>query len=181
MIILLLCWTFTIQQAHKWAEFACLAALVEKPFKINLKGRILDSANFLLDCPNLYAICGFFPRFTSLCQDVEWLEYFAGTGNLTRVMTAAQYKSFRFDILDNNRPANRRSNFMDLTEASGFALLSWKFHMIINIKLYHKNTLFALSTKWIIETWLYNIIYTLVGIRMATQVGNTMAVTCSGR
>ncbi|CAL1170825.1 unnamed protein product [Cladocopium goreaui] len=55
-------------------------------------------------------------------QDVEWLEYFAGTGNLTRVMTAAQYKSFRFDILDNNRPANRRSNFMDLTEASGFAL-----------------------------------------------------------
>ena len=58
------------------------------------------------------------------CQDVEWLEYFAGTGNLTRVMTAAQYKGFRFDILDNNRPGNRRSNFMDLTESSGFALLS---------------------------------------------------------
>ena len=62
-------------------------------------------------------------------QDVEWLEFFAGTGNLTQVMMAAQYKSFRFDLMDNTRPANRRSNFMDLTEASGFLFLGYKLYL----------------------------------------------------
>ena len=55
MIILLLCWTFTIEQACKFAEFLCFVALMEKPFKINLKGRKLDSATFLLDC--LFNLC----------------------------------------------------------------------------------------------------------------------------
>lgn len=59
----------------------------------------------------------------ALCQDIEWLEFFAGTGNLTRVMRSAQCKSVRFDILDHECPDNRRSNFMDLSSPSGFAFL----------------------------------------------------------
>lgn len=62
-----------------------------------------------------------------LGQDITWLEFFAGTGNLTRVMASAQYKSVRFDITDNVMPENRRSNFMDLASPSGFALLGWTF------------------------------------------------------
>ncbi|CAK8985373.1 unnamed protein product [Durusdinium trenchii] len=37
-------------------------------------------------------------------------------------MHCAQYKSARFDLLDNNQPSNRHSNFMDLTHTSGYAL-----------------------------------------------------------
>ncbi|CAK9097074.1 unnamed protein product [Durusdinium trenchii] len=37
-------------------------------------------------------------------------------------MVAAQYASARLDLLDNDQPPHRNSNFMDLTHASGFAL-----------------------------------------------------------
>ena len=69
--------------------------------------------------------CQCFPSLqpTGTHQDIMWLEFFAGTGNLTKVMTSAQYKSCRFDIMDNTQPGNRRSNFMDLAVASGFAFL----------------------------------------------------------
>ncbi|CAL1128905.1 unnamed protein product [Cladocopium goreaui] len=55
-------------------------------------------------------------------QEFEWLEYFAGTGHLSAVMAAAQYRSIRFDLLDNDKPHHRRSNFMNLAHPSGFAL-----------------------------------------------------------
>lgn len=61
-----------------------------------------------------------------MAQDYEWLEFFAGQGNLTRLMMAAQYKSARFDVLDHEQPSNRRSNFMDLTHSSGFGLFGFK-------------------------------------------------------
>lgn len=59
-------------------------------------------------------------------QEYNWIELFAGVGNLTKAMKQAtpKYKCARFDILDNqNPPPDRKSNFMDLTHASGFAFL----------------------------------------------------------
>lgn len=56
-------------------------------------------------------------------QVFEWLEFFAGLGNLTRAMKSARYKSARFDLLDNQKPQHRKSNFMDLNSPSGFAIL----------------------------------------------------------
>lgn len=40
-------------------------------------------------------------------------------------MAAAQYRSIRFDLLDNDKPHHRRSNFMNLAHPSGFAFLGW--------------------------------------------------------
>ena len=56
-------------------------------------------------------------------QEFDYLEFFAGVGNLTSQARACGYKVARFDILDNKRPQNRKSNFMDLTSRSGFAFL----------------------------------------------------------
>ena len=56
-------------------------------------------------------------------KEYQWLEYFAGLGNLTVMMRACGYTSGRFDLLDNVKPAHRSSNFMDLTHQSGFGLL----------------------------------------------------------
>ena len=39
------------------------------------------------------------------------------------MMSAMGIKSGRFDILDSAAPMHRRSNFMDLTHASGFVFL----------------------------------------------------------
>lgn len=61
--------------------------------------------------------------FSGLCQEHEWLEYFAGTGHLTEAMISAQYTSLRFDLMDNCQPKNRKSNFMNLAHPSGFAFL----------------------------------------------------------
>ena len=58
-------------------------------------------------------------------QEFEWLEVYAGKGALTTFMHCAQYKSARFDLLDNNQPSNRHSNFMDLTHTSGYAFLGY--------------------------------------------------------
>lgn len=55
-------------------------------------------------------------------QAYEWLEYFAGLGNLTKCMKSAMYKSARFDLLDNLEPERYKSNYMDLNSTSGFAL-----------------------------------------------------------
>lgn len=58
-----------------------------------------------------------------LLQEFEWLEFFAGEANLTKAMASALYVCGRFDILYNEQPRHRKSNFMDLTHASGFASL----------------------------------------------------------
>lgn len=50
------------------------------------------------------------------------MEFFAGAGNIHRVMRAAGHKAVRFDILDGKqRPG---TNFMDLQTDAGFALLA---------------------------------------------------------
>lgn len=56
-------------------------------------------------------------------QDYEWLEFFAGQGNLTRMMQSMQYKAARFDVMDSQQRPHRKSNFMDMTHASGYAFL----------------------------------------------------------
>lgn len=58
-----------------------------------------------------------------LWQAYDQLEFFAGVGNITKQARACGYRAARFDIIDNERPPNRKTNFMDLTSASGFALL----------------------------------------------------------
>ena len=61
-------------------------------------------------------------------QDLEWLEFFAGVGNLTRQMKSAQYRAVRFDLLDHTPPkGSKRSNFMDMNTASGYAFLGLIF------------------------------------------------------
>ena len=60
-------------------------------------------------------------------QEFEWLEYFAGLGNLTKCMKSARYKSARFDILDNLHQEPYNSNFMDMNSESGFAPLAHNF------------------------------------------------------
>ena len=56
-------------------------------------------------------------------QAYEWIEYFAGEGNVIRVMVSAGYMSARLDLMDNKQQPHRRTNFMDLSHASGFAFL----------------------------------------------------------
>ncbi|OLP74379.1 hypothetical protein AK812_SmicGene46094 [Symbiodinium microadriaticum] len=58
-----------------------------------------------------------------LQQDYTFLEFYAGNGNLHRMMRAAgKYRAARFDILDG--PSDiKRSNYMDLNSRSGFANL----------------------------------------------------------
>lgn len=41
-------------------------------------------------------------------------------------MIAAEYRAVRFDLKDNEQPKYRKSNFMDLSHASGFANLGPK-------------------------------------------------------
>ena len=38
-------------------------------------------------------------------------------------MASSQYKAARFDVMDHKQEPRERSNFMDLTHASGFAFL----------------------------------------------------------
>ena len=57
------------------------------------------------------------------CQEFQWLEFYAGVGRLTTMMHASEYRSARFDLLDNDQPSYRKSNFMDLTHSSGYAFL----------------------------------------------------------
>ena len=56
-------------------------------------------------------------------QEVQHIEYFAGLGNVHTMMRASGYTSLRFDVLDNEKPPTRGSNYMDLTHQSGFAFL----------------------------------------------------------
>ena len=67
--------------------------------------------------------------FTTCPQDYEYLEFFAGHGNLSAAMVGAKYVVRSFDILYNQQAAERGSNFMDLTHSSGFA-----YHVLISTK-----------------------------------------------
>ena len=75
---------------------------------------------------------GFNNRFTN-CQVYTFIEFFAGTGNLTTVMASAGYRTARFDLMDNQPPTTRRSNYMDLTSVSGF--LFFGLHWISTITI----------------------------------------------
>ena len=57
-------------------------------------------------------------------KEYQWLEFYAGYGNLTRFMKASGYKTARFDLGDANRQPHRRSNYMDILSPSGFWILS---------------------------------------------------------
>ena len=59
-----------------------------------------------------------------LLQEFQWLEFFAGVGNLTKMMKSTKYRGMRFDLEDNARPSHRRSNFMDLLHSSGWGNLA---------------------------------------------------------
>lgn len=56
-------------------------------------------------------------------QAVQWVEFYAGLGNLSTMMRASDYTSLRFDLLDNTKPRYRSSNFMDMSHQSGFGFL----------------------------------------------------------
>ena len=57
-----------------------------------------------------------------IAQEFDYIEYFAGKGNLTRMMRSAEYKSVRLDLKDHT-PEATKNNFMDLSHAAGFAFL----------------------------------------------------------
>lgn len=65
-------------------------------------------------------------------QAYEQYEFFAGVGNITKVARAAGYRALRFDLLDNEKPPHRKSNFMDLSSTSGFGLLAifWLWDLV---------------------------------------------------
>lgn len=56
-------------------------------------------------------------------QEIDYIEYFAGVGNITKQMKAARYRAARFDIKDHKPTKTQKSNYMDLNSASGYALL----------------------------------------------------------
>ena len=56
-------------------------------------------------------------------QAVQWVEFYAGLGNLSTMMRASDYTSLRFDLMDNTKPRYRSSNFMDMSHQSGFGFL----------------------------------------------------------
>ena len=67
-------------------------------------------------------------RAPTALQDIEWLEYFAGVGNLTRQMQSARSRSVRFDLEDHKPPkGSKRSNYMDMNTAAGYAFLGLNY------------------------------------------------------
>ena len=70
-------------------------------------------------------------RLVSLAEELQWMEFYAGEGRLTKVMKAAMQRAVRFDILDNVQ-GQRKRNFMDLTHTSGYAPLGVKVQGLAN-------------------------------------------------
>ena len=62
----------------------------------------------------------------STLQCFDWLEFFAGAANLTSSIRIRGGKGVKFDLLYNEDPGLRSSNFMDLCSNSGFWLLICK-------------------------------------------------------
>ncbi|CAL1147192.1 unnamed protein product [Cladocopium goreaui] len=76
-----------------------------------------------LHCPKDFVFCILLLYWSyAMCEEFEQYEFFAGVGNITKVAKASGYRALRFDLIDNQQPASRKSNFMDLSSASGYAL-----------------------------------------------------------
>ena len=63
------------------------------------------------------------PIYFSDLQEIQYVEYFAGFGNLNSEMKAARYRSARLDLKDHTPRHKKKSNYMDLNSASGYAFL----------------------------------------------------------
>lgn len=61
--------------------------------------------------------------YPHLRKEYDYIEYFAGVGNLTKQMKSAQYRAVRMDLKDHTPPNKKKTNFMDMTSTSGFAFL----------------------------------------------------------
>lgn len=59
-----------------------------------------------------------------MLQDVDFLEFFAGTANTTMMMRYAGLRAVKFDILYGKQKGHRhRSDYMNILDPSGFAFL----------------------------------------------------------
>ena len=57
-------------------------------------------------------------------QAFDGMELFAGNANVCRAMRRKGYRTGKLDIQYSTRKPGRRSNYMDLTSASGFLCLA---------------------------------------------------------
>ena len=71
----------------------------------------------------------------------QYIEYFAGVGNVTRQMRTAMYRAARFDILGFTPSDPSRTNYMDLTSPSGYAFL-WSNQSYLKDFLFYVNGFF---------------------------------------
>ena len=91
----------------------------------------------------------FRPFYIMTLKEYQWLEFFAGHGNLMKMMKAAGYKSARFDIDDSNKKPNRRSNFMDILSPSGFWIL-----VAVTIIVINKFSMVSFGMFQLFQDWL---------------------------
>ena len=56
-------------------------------------------------------------------QEFDYLEYFAGAGEITKHMLASKYRAVRLDLLDFTPEPPKTSNYMDLNQSAGYAFL----------------------------------------------------------
>ena len=57
-------------------------------------------------------------------KEIDYIEYFAGVGRITSQMKSRSYRAVRLDILDHTPGKHtKKSNYMDLSCASGYAFL----------------------------------------------------------
>ena len=91
---------------------------------------ILTSKRFTLRYPQ----CLFFLSFLlpKCIQEIDYIEYFAGMGRITCQMKSRSYRAARLDILDHTPGKNtKKSNYMDLSCASGYAFLWPQMYSLI--------------------------------------------------
>ena len=115
--------------------------------------------------------CDYSAPFSGLCQEIQWLEYFAGTGHLTEAMISAQYTSHRFDLTDNCQPKNRKSNFMNLAHPSGFAFLGIENNGSVYIRSSSHYRYYHRLKVWDVSFPLGSASYYYIPWSLNTQVG----------
>ena len=59
-------------------------------------------------------------------QEFDYLEYFAGAGEITKHMLASKYRAVRLDLSDFTPESPNTSNYMDLNQSAGYAFLWMK-------------------------------------------------------
>ena len=62
-------------------------------------------------------------RTVTPVEDVDWIEFFAGKAEATRMMRKAGLVGLRLDLLYNEDVPSGKQNFMDICTAAGFAFL----------------------------------------------------------